>query len=235
MNDSNQRWMISHESFAPPSRRMMNPNLLFQGTTIQIHQEGPELVATTKGKGLEYSRLNLQTKKATHWYARTICDRIDSLFPRKDQPLRICCLGTSMGAIPYELLHSYPKAKITCVDIDTESLYLLKHSILQAFGTRVLYKEMDAKDFVRTMKPHSVDIVINDLFSEDESPGFIHDDAFLQPIWTSLRTKGVYFANVYTDTLDLTHGSRLQKQGFTVQRYPMYPYGKTNVIYEAVN
>jgi spermidine synthase len=211
----------------------MNPTLLFEGNTIEIYQEGPELVAKTKGKGLEYSRLNLQTNKATHWYARTICDRILSRYPKKEQPLRICCLGTSMGAIPYELLHSYPKAKITCVDIDAESLYILKHSILKSFGSRVHYKEMDAKDFLKTVEPNTFDIVINDLFSEDESPEFINTEIFLQTLWTILKSKGLYFANTYTDRLDLTHGSLLEERGFHVKRYSMYPTGKTNVIYEA--
>jgi spermidine synthase len=212
----------------------MNPTLLFRGTTIDIYQEGPELVAKTKGKGLEYSRLNLETKKATHWYARRICDTIASHFPKKQQSIHICCLGTSMGAIPYELLHSYRQAKVTCVDIDAESLYILEHSILKQFGKRVQYKVMDAKHFVSTVEPRSFDIVINDLFSEDESPEFINTEAFLQTVWTILKGKGLYLANVYTDTFNVTHGSHLKARGFQIERYVMYPLGKTNVIYKAV-
>lgn len=139
-----------------------------------------------------------------------------------------------MGAIPYELLHSYRQAKVTCVDIDAESLYILEHSILKQFGKRVQYKVMDAKHFVSTVEPRSFDIVINDLFSEDESPEFINTEAFLQTVWTILKGKGLYLANVYTDTFNVTHGSHLKARGFQIERYVMYPLGKTNVIYKAV-
>ena len=211
----------------------MNSQPLFTGKYIEIIQEGPELVALTRGKGLEYSRLNLQTKRATHWYARLINDRIYIEYPNKNQALSICCLGSSMGAIPYELLYEYPNSKVVCVDIDLESLYILEYSILKSFGKRVLYKDMDAKEFVETMKQHSYDIIINDLFSEDESPEFVNTKSFLQRIWNGLKPTGFYFANTYTDHFDTTHGSLLEQTGFHVLRYPYRNTGKTNVIYEA--
>jgi 2-polyprenyl-3-methyl-5-hydroxy-6-metoxy-1,4-benzoquinol methylase len=211
----------------------MNPNLVFRGNEIDIYQIGPELLAITREKGLEYSRLNLQTKKATHWYARIICDKIISFFPKK-QTLHICCLGSSMGAIPYELLASFPNAEVTCVDIDKESLYILQHSILKPFGNRVLYKEIDANHFVKKMESNRYDIVINDLFSEDISPPFIHTETFIQNIWNIIKPKGIYFANTYTDSFDTTHESLLKMRGFHVKKYLRYPIGKTNIVFEGV-
>ena len=208
----------------------MSNDILFRGNTIDIYQEGPELVAITKGNNLEYSRLNVKSKKATHWYAQKICDKILEAFPKKQMSLNICCLGSSMGAIPYELLHTYQKAVITCVDIDKESIFIAKHSILKMFGNRVTYKEMDANEFVKKVPAKTFDIVINDMFFEDKSPQFINTHEFIKAIWNILKPKGYYFANTYTDTLDMTHDTLLKQNGFRVERHARYPTGTSNIV-----
>lgn len=217
----------------------MASKVIYNGNDFFIRQEGTQLVAITKKTGTEYSRLDIKTKKAVHWYARTICDRIYYHFPKMDARLNICCLGSALGAIPFELLEKYPNAEITCVDIDYESLYILEHSILKPFGDRVVYEEMNAKHFVKELDPSEFDIIINDLFSEQRTPPFVHTNTFLRDVFRGLdshkpesKQKGLYFANTITNTFEFTHGIAIEKIGYDVERFTKSPQGMTNIVYE---
>lgn len=208
--------------------------ILYEGKEFVIQQEGTELVAITKKTGTEYSRLDMKTKKAVHWYARKICDRIYYHYRDFDTHLNICCLGSAMGAIPFELLNKYPNAEITCVDIDYESLYILEHSILKPFANRVVYEQMNAKDFVKELESNEFDIIINDLFSEQTTPPFVHTSSFLRDVFRGLKHEGLYFANTITDTFEFTHGIAIEKIGYTVERFTKRPQGMTNIVYEVI-
>ena len=212
----------------------MASKVLFNGTHFQILQEGTQLVAVTKKTQTEYSRLDIKTKKAVHWYARKICDRIYYHFRNTDAPLQICCLGSAMGAIPFELLVQYPNAQVTCVDIDSESLFVLENSILKSFGQRVVYDNMDAREFVKELYTNEFDIIINDLFSEQDSPPFIHTTSFLRDIFHGLKPRGLYFANTITDTFEFTHGIAIEKLGYDVERFSKKKEGLSNIIYEVL-
>ena len=208
--------------------------ILYEGKEFYIQREGTQIVAITRGSGTEYSRLDIKTKKAIHWYARKICERIYYYYRDTEAPLKILCLGSAMGAIPYELLSHYPNCHITCVDIDWESIYVLETSILKEFANRVLYFEGDARTFVAEAKPESFHLVLNDLFTEQESPPFIHSNSFLRAVFRLIEPKGVYFANTITDTFEFTHGTAIGKLGYDVQRFTRKPQGITNIIYEVV-
>jgi spermidine synthase len=212
----------------------MASKLLFNGAHFEIIQEGTQLVALTKKTQTEYSRLDIKTKKAVHWYARKICDRILYYFRNPERPLQICCLGSAMGAIPFELLVHYPNSQVTCVDIDSESLFVLENSILKSFGSRVIYDNMDAKEFVKELDLNEFDIIINDLFSEQDSPPFIHSNSFLRDVFRGIKPQGLYFANTITDTFEFTHGIAIEKIGYTVERFTKKREGLTNIIYEAL-
>ena len=213
---------------------MEPPKILYRGKNFYIRREGNEIVAITRKTDTEYSRLDIKTNKAVHWYARKICDRIYHSFRNKETPLNICCLGSAMGAIPFELLIQYPNATVTCVDIDSESLYILEHSILKSFGQRVILEEMDARDFAEELETNEFDIIINDLFSEQKSPPFIHSNSFLRNIFRGLKPKGLYFANTITNTFEFTHGTAIEKIGYDVLRFSKRPQGIANIVYEAV-
>lgn len=213
---------------------MSDQKILYEGKEFYIQREGTQIVAITRLSATEYSRLDIKTKKTVHWYARKICKRIYHHFREKEAPLEILCLGSAMGAIPYELLSHYPKCRVTCVDIDWESLYVLETSILKEFGDRVLYSLGDARTFIAEAISESFDIVLNDLFTEQESPSFIHSNSFLRSVLRLLQPKGVYFANTITDTFTFTHGTAIEKIGYDVQRFTKKPQGITNIIYEVV-
>ncbi len=210
----------------------MASKVLFNGTHFQILQEGTQLVALTKKTQTEYSRLDMKTNKAVHWYARKICDRVYYHFRNPEAPLQICCLGSAMGAIPFELLNHYPNAQVTCVDIDSESLFVLENSILKSFGARVTYDNLDAKEFVQELDTKEFDIIINDLFSEQDSPPFIHANSFLREIFRGLKPQGLYFANTITDTFEFTHGIAIERLGYDTERFTKKKEGLTNIIYE---
>jgi SAM-dependent methyltransferase len=208
--------------------------ILYEGKEFYIQREGTHLVAITLGSATEYSRLDIKTKKAMHWYARKICDRIYHFFRNEEKPLEILCLGSAMGAIPYELLSHYPKARVSCVDIDRESLYIAQQAVLKEFEGRVTYYEGDAKNFVLTVNPDSYDILINDLFTEQDSPPFIHSQSFLRACFRCLKQKGLYFANTISDTFEFTHGTAIEKIGYDTVRYTKRKEGITNIVYEAI-
>lgn len=208
--------------------------ILYEGKDFYIQREGSQIVAITRLSATEYSRLDIKTRKAVHWYARKICDRIYHTFRDTNAPLEICVLGSAMGAIPYELLFHYPKCRVTCVDIDAESLYVLGSSILKEFTGRFVLMEGDAKHFLHTANQDTFDILINDLFTEQESPPFIHTPAFLRSVFRSLKSHGLYFANTITDTFEFTHQVAIEKIGYDVLRFPKKQTGITNIIYEVV-
>jgi spermidine synthase len=208
--------------------------ILYEGKDFYIQREGTQIVAITRVSATEYSRLDIKTKKAVHWYARKMCERIYYHFPDKDEPIRILCLGTAMGAIPYELLSHYPKASVTCVDIDWESLYVMEKSILKEFEGRVSYVEQDARLFVHECRPASYDIILNDIFTEQDSPPFVHSNAFLRSVFRCLKHQGLYLANTITDVFEFTHGTAIEKIGYDVERFPKKKEGVSNIVYEVL-
>lgn len=208
--------------------------VLYEGKDFYIQREGTQLVAITRTSATEYSRLDIKTKKAIHWYARKICDRIYHFFRDDQKPLEILCLGSAMGAIPYELLSHYPKSRVTCVDIDKESLFIAQKAVLKEFEGRVLYYEGDARDFVLTANADSFDVIINDLFTEQDSPPFIHSQTFLRAAFRCLKQKGLYFANTITNTFEFTHGTAIEKIGYDTVRYTKRNEGITNIVYQAI-
>ncbi len=208
--------------------------ILYEGKEFYIQREGTQIVAITRTSATEYSRLDIKTKKAIHWYARKMCDRIYYHFRDEDKPLEILCLGSSMGAIPYELLSHYKHARLTCVDIDSESLYVAQNSVLKEFQDRVVYYEGDAKNFVLTANSDSFDIIINDLFSEQTSPPFIHSNSFLRAIFRCLKDEGLYLANTITNTFEFTHAIAIEKIGYDVERFTKKKEGITNIVYESL-
>ena len=208
--------------------------ILYEGKEFYIQREGTQIVAITRVTGTEYSRLDIKTKKATHWYARKMCERIYYHFPDKSERIDILCLGSAMGAVPYELLSAYPNAHVTCVDIDWESIYIMEKSILKEFEKRVTYFEGDARLFLQRCGAESFDIVINDLFTEQDSPPFIHSNGFLRAALRCLKHQGVYLANTITDTFEFTHGTAIEKIGYDVERFPRKKEGISNIIYEVL-
>ncbi len=208
--------------------------ILYEGKEFYIQREGTQIVAITRLSATEYSRLDIKTKKAVHWYARKFCDRIYYHFPDRQEAIDILCLGSAMGAIPYELLSAYPNARVTCVDIDWESIYIMEKSILKEFETRVTYFEGDARVFLQKSPPESFDIILNDLFTEQDSPPFIHSNGFLRALFRCLKHQGLYLANTITDTFEFTHGTAIEKIGHDVERFPRKKEGMSNIVYEVL-
>ncbi len=208
--------------------------ILYEGKEFYIQREGTQIVAITRLTGTEYSRLDIKTKKAVHWYARKMCERIYHHFRNKDQPLEIVCLGSAAGAIPYELLSEYPKATVTCVDIDHESLYVIQKSILKEFESRVRFYEGDARQFLLTVNRDSIDVIINDIFTEQDSPPFVNSNSFLRSVFRCLKPQGLYLANTISEPFDFTHAVAIEKIGYDTQRFAKKQEGLTNIVYEAV-
>lgn len=208
--------------------------VLYEGKDFYIQREGTQIVAITRLSATEYSRLDIKTKKAMHWYARKMCERIYYHFQDRDESIQIVCLGSAMGAIPYELLSYYPKSHITCVDIDWESIYIMEKSILKEFAERVTYFEGDARVFLQQSKPESYDIILNDLFTEQDSPPFIHSNSFLRSIFRCLKHQGLYLANTITNVFEFTHGTAIEKIGYDVERFSKKKEGLSNIVYEVL-
>ena len=208
--------------------------ILYEGKEFYIQREGMQIVAITRNTATEYSRLDIQSKKATHWYARKMCERIYYHFPDKEEQITILCLGCALGAIPYELLSHFPNAHITCVDIDWESIYIMEKSILKEFANRVTYFEGDARVYLQNCNPESFDIILNDIFTEQDSPPFIHSNSFLRAIFRCLKHQGLYLANTISDVFEFTHGTAIEKIGYDVERFAKRKQGVSNIIYEVL-
>ena len=205
--------------------------VLYEGKDFYIQREGTQIVALTRASATEYSRLDIKTRKAVHWYARKMCERIYHYYRDTEEPLEFLILGLAMGAVPYELLSHYKNARVVCVDIDKESLFVAQNAVLKEFQGRVVYYEGDAKNFVQTANSDSFDIIINDLFSEQQSPPFIHSNSFLRSTFRCLKQNGLYLANTITNTFEFTHGIAIERLGYDVERYTKKKEGITNIVY----
>lgn len=223
--------MILEKTFATLEMNK-EQKIIYEGKDFFIQREGTQLVAITRLSSTEYSRLDIKTKKAVHWYARKMLDRIYFWFREKEAPLHLLCLGSAMGAVPYEFLTNYPNAKVTCVDIDHESIYVIQKSILKEFENRVFYFEGDARSFLAQTKDR-FEIVLNDMFTEQDSPPFIHSLSFLRSVFSCLKPQGLYLANTITDVFDFTHGVAIEKIGYDTERFTKKKIGLSNIIYEA--
>ena len=101
-------------------------------------------------------------------------------------------------------------------------------------GVWFTYFEGDARLFLQRCGAESFDIVINDLFTEQDSPPFIHSNGFLRAALRCLKHQGVYLANTITDTFEFTHGTAIEKIGYDVERFPRKKEGISNIIYEVL-
>ena len=206
--------------------------VLFEGKEFIIQQDGNDIVSLTKKEGIEYSRFDVEEGKAKHWYARQMLDFLYSKYGSK-KPLSVLFLGAALGAMPYELLRQNPNAHVVCVDIDPESVLLLKEAILKPFGSRAQVVLEDAKKYIARAAPGSFDAVVVDIFSEDRTPAFLQEKSFLQHCFRILRKGGAFLANIITQSSDLSYGIALRSMANTVHRVARDPHGKTNIVYMA--
>jgi spermidine synthase len=110
----------------------------------------------------------------------------------------------------------------------------MEKSILKEFEARVTYVEQDARLFVEQCSPQSYDIILNDLFTEQASPPFIHSNSFLRSVFHCLKHQGLYLANTISNVFEFTHGTAIEKIGYDVERFSKKKEGVSNIVYEVL-
>lgn len=125
----------------------------------------------------EYSRINLESKKAKHWYARQICNTIskyievNNLFETK---IDILVMGVALGSIIIELLNDYPNVFITGIDISNEYFEFVKSN---SDIRRLKLIKQDAMMYINYSN-EIYDIVVCDIFNGINLPNFILNSKF---------------------------------------------------------
>lgn len=155
-------------------------------TQNNIYLENDEIYH--KYGNVEYSRLDLKTKKVKHWYAKEAVNKI--LNNKKNK--KVLILGVALGGIIINLLNENKKMKITAVDIeDTHFDFVRKYSD----NNRLKLIKKDANNYVMNMNK-KYDAIIVDIFIGDDIPNFVTDNNdFLNKLEKNLNSGGIFMIN----------------------------------------
>jgi 2-polyprenyl-3-methyl-5-hydroxy-6-metoxy-1,4-benzoquinol methylase len=163
----------------------------------------------------EYSRINLESKKAKHWYARQICNTIskyievNNLFETK---IDILVMGVALGSIIIELLNDYPNVFITGIDISNEYFEFVKSN---SDIRRLKLIKQDAMMYINYSN-EIYDIVVCDIFNGINLPNFILNSKFLYQINKILKSNGLFIMNTINVTKDRLHNKLSESFGSNI-------------------
>jgi len=124
---------------------------------------------------------------------------------------RVLLLGLGGGAVARQLLHFFPQARITGVDLDAVHLSVARRFFgLSGRGVRLL--EADARDFVADCRATSFDLIVDDLFAGragDPVRAVSFDHGWRQALTRLLASDGVLVAN-FADAASARAAARLR-------------------------
>lgn len=108
----------------------------------------------------------------------------------------ILVLGIGGGYVIKTLLHAYPDARITAVDIDQKIIDIATHYFALPSSTRLTYICKNAESFVKQSGKNSLfDLIIVDLYIGDDVPDFLQKPPFYNDLRQRLTAQGHVFIN----------------------------------------
>lgn len=111
---------------------------------------------------------------------------------KKPNVNQILILGFGMGSA-YDLLSPiFPAASFTGIEKDDNILAFYKKNI--PYNLNLTLKSLDANDFIKNNKD-SFDLILIDLFNDDEIPHFVFDTTFLEQCHQALKPQGEIILN----------------------------------------
>jgi spermidine synthase len=115
-------------------------------------------------------------------------------------PRRILMLGTAAGSLLHFLLHHYPQAELTAVDIDAELIEkLLQLNILPPASDRLVYLYDDAANFIER-SGRQFDLVLVDIFHGAQSPAWLLRKSSIERLYERTAAPGALAFNLLIDS-----------------------------------
>jgi len=105
-------------------------------------------------------------------------------------PKNILLLGVGGGSLIHFFRHYCPKASITGIDIDEHLLKTMHEAFLLPQADDFLnYEIADAQGWIK-QNSKKYDLIIIDLFDEQDMPSWVAEKAFMQDLKDSLKPQG---------------------------------------------
>ena len=175
----------------------------------------------TYSKNGQYEYSCLRGRRACHWYAQQMIERVVEMAPHAT---RILLLGLAGGAMAIDLASRLPRAHITAVDIDESFVVLAKHMVQSQFSdlaSRIHIVHADAKTFVKQSKS-TFDVVLCDVFVDTDVPAFVQTLAFTQAVRNHLSRHGLYIVNTIAPSTTDAVLSAMLRSKFQVSRQAQF-------------
>lgn len=115
---------------------------------------------------------------------------------------RVLLLGLGAGNVPYLLSHSKPNAKVTAIEFDPEVIRLGNKYFGLADLPNLEVVVADAFKFIQACTV-TFDLLVVDLFVDEEVPAEASSQAFLEKLAALLRPNGLLVFNRLGHTLRL--------------------------------
>lgn len=176
------------------------------------------LIVASPSGAFEYSSINTSTRKAQHWYAQKMIESAEAHL-RQMKHANILLLGTAAASIAFDLASRHQNVSITCIDTEKP---IVAQTLLSTYFpdllTRVKFITMDANTFMARNQSRW-DVILCDVFIEDQVPDFIFSCSFLR---NCRRSTTVLIINTIDSIFNMTSIAKIQEQGFRVKQ--MYRY-----------
>lgn len=148
---------------------------------------------------VEQSHVDLEDPSVIrHEYLRRIANVLDTLRP-VGEPISALHLGAGALTLPRYLQHTRPGSAQTVVEIERELVDFVVSVLPLPAGMRLDAMLADARDAVAALPENSVDAVVLDIFTGEESPAHLACTSFYVELLRLLVPDGVLTINVGDD------------------------------------
>lgn len=148
---------------------------------------------------VEQSHVDLEDPSMIrHEYLRRIANVLDTLRPVGD-PISVLHLGAGALTLPRYLQHTRPGSTQSVIEIERELVDFVVSTLPLPAGTRLDAVIGDAREIAAALPHGSLDAVVLDIFTGEESPAHLACSEFYGELLRLLRVDGVLLINVGDD------------------------------------
>jgi len=185
-----------------------------------VIRQGDDLVVYSRKH--EDSRFNTKTRKAKHWYARTIIKNINNDLMndlKNNKKPNFLILGVSLGSLPIHLLNQYKHINVTAIDIYDDYFHIVRK---YSPSDRIKLIKADAKKFIKK-DTNKYDYIVCDIFGNDYVPDFVVTNEFMTNIYKRLKKQGKFFINtVRVEHKDLNAVLKQSFPNYSIKNIPRF-------------
>lgn len=152
-----------------------------------------DTVTLAFGDALIQSRMNTDDPTALDLAYSQVAMAFTMFVPK---PQHILMLGLGGGSMVRHLLHHFPQAKLTVVELDPNVIALRETFLLPPDGDRFKVVCGDGAAFIHASLPFEYDVIVVDAFDEAGQPEVTSTMAFYKACRSALKDSGVLLVNL---------------------------------------